>query len=60
MNKSPGCCIEADTERPCAICGKMTKFVEYCVEKPLCSQECIDKFYQDLYKIEKKEALDGE
>ena len=51
------CCIEADIERPCAVCGRTTKFVEYCVEMPLCSQKCIDKFYDLLYG---KEAVDGE
>ena len=50
MTEAPKCCIEADIERPCAVCGRTTKFVEYCVEMPICSQECIDKFYQELYE----------
>lgn len=50
MTEAPKCCIEADIERTCVVCGRTTKFVEYCVEMPICSQECIDKFYQELYE----------
>ena len=50
MTEAPDCCIEADVERPCTVCGEMTRFVEYCVERPLCSQRCIDKFYDWIYE----------
>ena len=50
MAKTPDCCIRSETPRPCAICGKMTNYVEYCVESPLCSDECIKEFYDELYR----------
>lgn len=46
----PPNCIVADNPRPCAKCGEMTNYVEYCVEMPLCSKECIDTFYSEIYK----------
>jgi len=55
MTKIPDCCISSETPRPCAICGKMTNYVEYCVEFPLCSDECIKKFYEELYRKENPE-----
>ena len=41
--------VEHDNERPCVVCGKMTKYVEVGVEQPLCSDVCIDKFYEMIY-----------
>lgn len=48
--EAPPCCIVADNPRYCAVCGKPTYYVEYCVEMPLCSKECIHEFYDGLYK----------
>lgn len=46
----PDCCIKADSQRPCKVCGNLTNYVEYCVETPLCSNECISKFYEELFQ----------
>lgn len=35
-------------ERECIICGEPTFFLDICAETPICSDECCDKFYDDL------------
>ena len=49
MSDIPIFCIEADNERPCVVCGKMTNYVEIGVEHSLCRVVCIDKFYEMIY-----------
>lgn len=34
------CIIKADKSEPCAVCGEPTKFIDYCFETRLCSEEC--------------------
>lgn len=39
--------IEADDLKPCRVCGKPTKFIDYCYEARLCSKKC-DAEYTDM------------
>lgn len=48
----PDCCIKVKEQKICAVCGKPTFYVEYCVETPLCSNECIFKFYKEIFPEE--------
>lgn len=50
VQNRPACCIITNNPRPCKVCGKLTNYVEYCVEQPLCSDECILAFYAQIYK----------
>lgn len=45
----PDCCIKTGNQRPCKVCGRLTSYVEYCFEMPLCSNECISKLYEELF-----------
>lgn len=47
--------IEAGNLRPCVVCGKMTKFIDYCFEERLCSEECDNKFTDMLFPTSKNE-----
>lgn len=37
-----------DTEVSCLICGAPTKYIEVFSEAHFCSDECVDKFYEQL------------
>lgn len=52
IKKIPDCCIKVKKRRICAVCGKPTFYVEYCVETTLCSNECISKFYKEIFPEE--------
>lgn len=41
--------IEADNLKPCRVCGKPTKFIDYCYEERLCSKKCDHIFTDMLY-----------
>lgn len=47
--EEPTTIIVADSEKPCAVCGTPTKFIDYCAETRFCSKGCQDKFYDDVY-----------
>ena len=40
------CLIKGDVEKPCAICGNLTRFIDYTSEQHICSEECMKE--QDL------------
>lgn len=52
MDTQPGKVIDgflrSKENKPCAVCGKLTPFVEICTEARMCSDECMATFYDDL------------
>lgn len=42
-NYGENCIIKVDNPEPCAVCGELTKFIDYCFETRFCSEECQDK-----------------
>lgn len=45
--------IIADKEKPCLICGKLTKNIDIS-EAMICSQECMNKFNKMVFEAETK------
>lgn len=43
--------IESSDLEPCAVCGKPTKYIDYCVETRLCSKECDMKYFDEINKM---------
>lgn len=44
----------AGTEKPCANCGEMTKYIDYCAETFFCSPSCQNSFYEKVTMISTK------
>ena len=43
-------------EQGCLICGTPTKYIEVCSEAHFCSDECVDKFYNQLSEYDELRA----
>lgn len=43
-------------EQGCLICGTSTKYIEVCSEAYFCSDECVDKFYNQLSEYDELRA----
>ena len=41
--------IKSEDKKPCAKCGELTEFVEYCYELRLCSEECLQEINNEFY-----------
>lgn len=39
-----------DTEKKCFMCGTPTRYIEILSEGHFCSDECVNKFYEELDK----------
>lgn len=51
------CLIKGDVDKPCAICGNLTRFIDYTSEQHICSEECMKEqnlrfTYADLSLVE--------
>lgn len=44
--------IIGNRKKPCYTCGKRTKFVEVLSEQHFCSDECVDKLYREVARLE--------
>lgn len=43
---------------PCCVCGELTIFIDLCSEAPFCSEECLEKFYNDYWDSEREKFGD--
>lgn len=43
--------IKSTKERHCFICGAETKYIDYCSEAGICSEECMDEQNKMLAKF---------
>lgn len=41
-------------EKGCLVCGTPTKYIEVCSESHFCSDECVNKFYEQVAEHERK------
>lgn len=35
--------MECENEKPCSVCGSPTRYIDYCYESRMCSEECQHK-----------------
>ena len=43
-----GILLKGETEGPCAVCGRMTPFVDVCYEAHICSDECMQRIDKEM------------
>lgn len=36
------CIIKCSNESKCSICGELTKYIDYCTESYICSEDCMN------------------
>lgn len=44
--------IKSDNIKPCLICKELTPYIEVFSESHFCSEECVDKFYEQVTLLE--------
>ena len=51
--------LVTSTNKPCRVCGKLTHFVEWCTESPLCGKACYNKHFDYITEAcrEKEDTL---
>lgn len=37
-------------EQGCIVCGSLTPYIEICSEAHICSTECADTFYEEMFR----------
>ena len=42
------CMIRGRQAQPCFMCGEETVYIEICAEAHFCSEECVDRFYEEF------------
>lgn len=42
--------IESEEKKPCVMCGEETEFIEIYSEGRFCSEECMNKFYDEFQR----------
>ena len=40
--------VVGSKSKPCAVCGKPTRFVEWCSESPLCGPRCQETYFDRI------------